>query len=684
MTKSEIKNKINELKEIINQADYNYYVLAEPTISDEEYDLLVKELEKLENENPEFITPDSPTQRVGKDLTKEFKPIPHQFPMLSLANTYTEDEILDFDRRVKEGLSQGEKIEYVVEYKIDGVSVSLNYINGELKTAATRGDGFVGEEITQNIKTIRSVPLKLKNWNNHKYNFSDIVVRGEVYMEIKDFEKFNKERELKGEKLFANPRNASAGTLKLQDSRLVAKRPLKIFLYYLLTKKSELQTHYENFHILKELGFRVNSDFKLCKSINEVIDVCRQFEARRDELPFEIDGAVIKVNSIRQQNILGNIAKSPRWAIAFKFKAKQTYTRLNKIVWQVGRTGSITPVAELEPVFLAGSTISRATLHNFDEIKRKDIREGDKVVLEKGGDVIPKIVAVITNERDKNSKPTQPPEVCPVCGSKLFKPENEVAFYCVNSECIAQVKEKIKHFASRGAMDIEGLGEALIDLFVNFQFLKNYADIYELKNYREKLINIERLGEKSVDNLLQAIEKSKSQPFERVLFALGIRYVGASVAKKLTENFSSIDVLINTSEEDINSIYEIGPSISKSIKRFFSDERNLHLINRLKSYGLNFTSAKKKISVPSEKENFFANKTFVLTGSLNDFPRDVISEKIISFGGKITSSVSKKTDYVILGENPGSKLTKAKELGIKLLDENQFKRLLDNPFTENE
>lgn len=682
MTKAEIEKKINELKEIINQADYNYYILAEPTISDEEYDRLIKELEKLENENPEFITPDSPTQRVGKDLTKEFKPVQHQFPMLSLANTYTEDEIIDFDRRVREGLSANEQVEYVVEYKIDGASVSLNYVNGELLTAATRGDGTIGEEITQNIKTIRAVPLKLKNWKNYKYDLSDIVVRGEVYMEIKDFEKFNKERELKGEKLFANPRNASAGTLKLQDPRLVAARPLKIFLYYLLTKKSELQTHYENLHILKELGFRVNSDFRLCKTIDEVIDVCHHFEKRRDELPFEIDGAVIKVNSIRQQNILGNIAKSPRWAIAFKFKAKQAYTKLNKIVWQVGRTGFVTPVAELEPVFLAGSTISRATLHNYDEIKRKDIREGDTVVLEKGGDVIPKIVAVVTNERNQNSKPTMPPEVCPVCNSKLFKPEDEVGFYCINSECIAQVKEKIKHFASRGAMDIEGLGEALIDLFVEQQFLKNYADIYELKNYRKELINIERLGEKSVDKLLKAIEKSKSQPFERVLFALGIRYVGASVAKKLTEYFSSIDELINSTEEDINSIYEIGPSISKSVKKFFSDERNLYIVNRLKSYGLNFTSTKKKISEQTEKENFFTNKTFVLTGTLNDLPRDVASEKIISFGGKVTSTVSKNTDYVIVGENPGSKLTKAQQLGIKILDEAEFKSLLENPFIE--
>ncbi|MDP1995342.1 MAG: NAD-dependent DNA ligase LigA, partial [Ignavibacteria bacterium] len=422
-------------------------------------------------------TSDSPTQRVGKDLTKEFKPVTHQFPMLSLANTYNENEVLDFDRRVRETLGENEIVEYVVEYKIDGASVSLNYVDGKLKTAATRGDGTTGEEITQNVKTIKSVPLKLKNYPQPTYALNNIEVRGEIYMDMEDFKRLNKEREERGEKLFANPRNSSAGTLKLQDSRMVAQRPLKIFTYYLLSNQNELQQQSENLALLSALGFRTNKDFQICKSIEEVLQVCSKFEEKRDSLPFEIDGAVIKVNSIRQQNILGSIAKSPRWAVAFKFKAKQAVTLLKGITWQVGRTGAVTPVAELQPVLLAGSTISRATLHNLDEIKRKDIRVDDFVVLEKGGDVIPKIVSVLLEKRKTDSHPTEPPFNCPVCNFVLNQPEDEVALYCENPECPAQVKGKLEHFASRTAMDIEGLGEALVDLFVEKNFLKNVADV---------------------------------------------------------------------------------------------------------------------------------------------------------------------------------------------------------------
>lgn len=669
---SDIEKEIAELREIIQEHDYKYYVLAEPTISDEEYDKLVKKLEKLEAENPHLITPDSPTQRVGKDLTKDFKPVTHKVPMLSLANTYSEEELYDFDRRVKEALPSGSSVEYVVELKIDGASVSLHYLNGLLKTAATRGDGFVGEEITANVKTIKSVPLKLKNLNSITYDLSDIEVRGEIYMNISDFQQLNKEREKKGEKLFANPRNSSAGTLKLQDPQIVAQRPLNIFLYSLISPKAELKSQFENLQILRQLGFRVNPEVNLCKTIDEVIKVCRRLEEKRDTLEYEVDGAVIKVNSIKQQNILGSIAKSPRWAVAFKFKAKQAFTRLRKIIWQVGRTGTINPVAELEPVSLAGSTISRATLHNYDEIKRKDIREGDKVVIEKGGDVIPKIVSVLLSERPLNSKQTTPPVNCPVCKSPIFKPEGEVAYYCENSECPAQIKGRLEHFASRGAMDIEGLGEALVNLFVDLGYLKTYDQIYDLKNKRDELIQIERLGEKSVDNLLRAIEESKKQPFHRTLFALGIRYVGSGAAKKLADHFSSIDALINASEEEISSIYEIGPSISKSVKKFFSDEHNLKIIQRLKEHNLNFKSEKKTIST-----NAFTGKTFVLTGTLANFSREQAEEKIINFGGKTSSSVSKKTDYVVAGENPGSKLTKAQSLGIKILNENEFINLLN-------
>lgn len=666
-----VEEQLSELREKIHLYDHHYYVLAEPLISDHEYDLLYKKLEKLESENPHLITSDSPTQRVGKDLTKEFKPVTHQFPMLSLANTYNEDELLDFDRRVREALGENEDVEYVVEYKIDGASVSLNYVDGKLKTAATRGDGTTGEEITQNVKTIKSVPLKLKNYPHPKYSLSNIEVRGEIFMDVEDFKQLNIEREERGEKLFANPRNSSAGTLKLQDSREVAKRPLKIFTYYLLSKENELEQQSENLGLLSTLGFRINKDFRVCKSIEEVLQVCTKFEEQRETLPFEIDGAVIKVNSIRQQNILGSIAKSPRWAVAFKFKAKQAVTLLKGITWQVGRTGAVTPVAELHPVLLAGSTISRATLHNMDEIKRKDIRVNDLVVLEKGGDVIPKIVSVQIEKRKNDSLPTAPPTNCPVCNSALNQPEEEVALYCENPECPAQVKGKLEHFASRTAMDIEGLGEALVDLFVEKNFLKNVADIYDLKLHRPELIQIDRLGEKSIDNLLSSIEKSKNQSFAKVLFALGIRYVGSGVAKKLSDHFLSLENLQNAKKEDLLNVFEIGESIADSILKFFSDQKNLSIIDRLKQQGLNFMTEKKVVA-----ENIFTNKSFVLTGSLENFSREEAGEKIIGFGGKVGSSVSKKTDFVLAGEAAGSKLEKAKSLGIKILSEQDFLDML--------
>ncbi len=667
-----IEKKIEELREKIRKYDYEYYVKVEPSISDQEYDMLMKELEKLENENPNLITSDSPTQRVGKDLTKEFKPVNHKVPMLSLANTYNEDELFDFDRRVREGLPENETIEYVVEMKIDGASVSLNYVDGILKTAATRGDGFTGEEITNNAKTIRSIPLKLNKKKSVSYKLSDFEVRGEIFMKINDFEKLNEEREKKGEKTFANPRNFAAGSLKMQDPKEVAKRKLNTFLYTLISVEEEFAYQSENLEILKSLGFSVNPQYKVCKNINDVLKVCHQFEEMRYSLPYEIDGAVVKVNSIKQQKTLGNIAKSPRWAVAYKFKAKQAVTKINKIKWQVGRIGTVTPVAEFEPVFLAGSTISRATLHNFDEIQRKDIREGDEVVIEKGGDVIPKVVSVIKEKRTKNSKPIKAPSKCPECGTTLFKPEGEVAYYCENTECPAQVKGRLEHFAARGAMDIEGLGEALIDLFVEMGFLKTYADIYDLKDKKDELIQIERLGEKSVNNLLNAIEESKKQPFYKLLFALGIRYVGSGAARKLADHFNSIDELMNASEDDILEVYEIGPSISGSVVKFFSDKHNLNIIDRLKKHGLNFES-KKKIA----KETFFTSKTFVLTGSLSTFSREEAGDKITALGGKVTSSVSKKTDYVIAGDNPGSKIEKANSLGVKILSEKEFMNLLD-------
>jgi len=668
----QVEKRIEELRDKIREHDYKYYVLFEPTISDQEYDKLVKELEKLEDENPDLVTPDSPTQRVGKDLTKQFKPVQHIVPMLSLANTYNADELNDFDRRIRDGLPKGEKVEYVVEFKIDGASVSLRYVNGYLKTAATRGDGLVGEEITNNVKTIRSIPLKLKKHSSIPYSLSDFEVRGEIFMKTNEFLKLNREREERGEKLFANPRNFAAGSLKMQDPQIVASRKLNIFVYNIISLEENFDTHFENLNIIQKLGFNVNKEYKLCKNIDEVLKYCEGLEAKRSSLEYEVDGAVVKVNSLRQQKILGSIAKSPRWAVAFKFKAKQAITKLNKIVWQVGRIGTITPVAELEPVFLAGSTIGRATLHNIDEIKRKDIREGDKVVIEKGGDVIPKVVSVVLSERPKNSKPPEPPDKCPVCGSIIFKPENEVAYYCENTECPAQIKGRLEHFAARGAMDIEGLGEALINLFVNMGFLHTYADIYDLKNYREELINVERLGEKSVDNLLTAIEASKKQPFAKVLFALGIRYVGVGAAKKLADHFLSIDRLIEASEEDITAVHEIGPSISKSVKKFFSDKHNIDIINRLKKQGLIFEAERKVV-----KENFFSDKTFVITGTLENFSREEAGDKIVAYGGKVTSGISSKTDFLIVGESAGSKLNKAKSLGVKTLSEKDFIKELD-------
>lgn len=662
------RKRILELVKEIRYHDHRYYVLSDPEITDLEYDMLYKELERLENENPDLIQPDSPTRRVGSDLQNEFKPVPHRYPMLSLANTYNESELWDFDRRVKEGLPPGEKVEYVVEYKIDGLSVSLRYENNLLSVAATRGDGTTGEDVTLNVKTIKSVPLSIHRDALPGGVPSSFEVRGEAYMEKAVFERLNNERTARGEKIFANPRNLASGTLKLLDPSESAKRPLQIFTYYFMSPESPNQSQFEVLHYLQKLGFRVNTAYRLCQNIEEVLEYCHELEVKRDDLPYEVDGVVIKVNSFRQQEILGSIAKSPRWACAFKFKAKQAKTILHSITWQVGRTGAITPVAELEPVFLAGSTISRATLHNFDEISRKDIRKGDTVIIEKGGDVIPKVVSVVLEERPESSTPELPPAVCPVCGTEVFRPGNEVAFYCENGECAAQIKGRIQHFASRGAMDIEGLGSSIIELFVELGFLKTYADIYRLYERELELKMMERFGEKSIDNLLKAIEESKKRPFHKVLFALGIRYVGAGAAKKLADHFGSLDSLMNAGQEEITAVYEIGDSIAGSVRQFFSDAHNLHLIAKLKKAGLNFEAEKRD----EVADNFFKNRLFVLTGTLSRLKRDDAADKIASLGGKTASSVSKNTDYVIAGESAGSKLDKAQKLGVKVIDEETF------------
>lgn len=672
-----IKEKIELLKEKINRYDYHYYVLSESLISDYEYDQLYKELQQLESEYPEYITEDSPTQRVAKDLTKDFKPIIHSYPMLSLANTYTEEELLDFDKRIKKEIPE-EKIEYVVEYKIDGVSVSLRYIDGKLISAASRGDGVVGEDITNNVKTIRSIPLLIQPQIIEKYGLNDFEARGEIYLSISDFKKLNDERKQKGEKLFANPRNFASGSIKLQDPQIVASRKLNIFIYSLLSNNIAPETHQKNLNILKDCGFRINPYIKVCQNIGQVIEYCNYLESKREELDYEVDGAVIKVNSLKHQKLLGNIAKSPKWSVAFKFRPKQAKTKINNIVWQVGRTGAITPVAELEPIFLAGSTISRATLHNFDEIKRKDIRIGDVVIIEKGGDVIPKVVSVLTEQRIFDLPETKLPENCPVCNTKINFSENEANAYCENYQCPAQIKARLLHFASRQAMNIEGLGEALIDMLVDKGFLKTFTDIYLLKNYKEQLVQIERLGERSVEKLIDNIEKSKNNPFSKVLYALGIRYVGATISQNLVEHFENIDQLINADEVQLNNIYEIGPNISKSIRNFFSIPSNIKLVEDLKKLGLKFSIEKKAVN----KKNFFTEKSFVLTGSLLSFSREIASKKIIELGGKILNSVSKNTDYLIAGENAGSKLEKAKSLGIKILTETEFLNFLNQASDE--
>ena len=665
------QKRIEEIRKLIKEHDYKYYVLNQPDITDYEYDQLFKELVALEKENPQYILPDSPTQRVGSDLTKAFKPVQHTLPMLSLSNSYNEEELLDFDRRIHENMAKDEIIEYVCELKIDGLSVSLRYVHGMLTIAATRGDGSFGVDITANVKTIRSVPLSIKKPASCKLDLREFEVRGEVYMELDAFRKLNEERERNEEKLFANPRNSSAGTLKLLDPQIVAKRPLQIYLYYLSSVSDELISQYDNLTILNELGFRINKNYKLCKNIDGVLKFCNEWEKKRDQLPYDIDGVVIKVNSLRQQKTLGTIPKSPRWAIAYKYKPKQAITRLNDVTWQVGRTGALTPVAELEPIFLAGSTISRATLHNIDEIKRKDIRKNDFVIIEKGGDVIPKVVAVDLAQRSLNTEEISVPTKCPICLSGLFRANEEVAIYCENNICSAQIKGRITHFAARGAMDIDGLGEALVDLFVDLNFLHDYADIYSLKDKRNDLLKIERLGEKSITNLLSSIEGSKKRQFEKVLFALGIRYVGAGTAKILAEHFLSIENLSAASKEEIEAVHEIGTSISSSIKRFFSNEQNKFIIKRLINDGLNLSMVKKE-----KKSSLLDGASFVLTGTLYSMSREKAKEKILANGGIVLSTVSKNISFVVAGENPGSKYVKAQKLGITILPENKFLEMI--------
>ncbi len=665
---SRIGKRIEVLRSQLREHDYRYYVLAQPAISDGEYDRLMRELLDLEAAHPELSAPDSPSQRVGGEPTKEFPTVTHDVPMLSLSNTYSEEEVIDFDRRVRSLLGK-DPFWYVCELKFDGVAVSLRYQDGLLVRGATRGDGIQGDDITQNLKTIRSIPLRSMG---KKKGMTSFEVRGEVYMKRDDFRKMNEERELAGEKTFINPRNSAAGTLKLQDSKIVAGRPLNFVAYFLRTEAVSLSSHFENLKILKDLGFPTSDHTRHSKDVEGVIAFWKEWENRRDSLPYDIDGVVVKVDSLSQQERLGTIAKSPRWAIAFKFAARQATTTLRDITLQVGRVGTITPVAELEPVFVGGTTVSRATLHNEDYIRELDIRPGDTVVVEKGGDVIPKVSSVVKEKRRRGTKSFAMPAKCPECGARISRPEGEASYYCENSECPAQIRARIEHFAHRGAMDIEGLGEAIVDQLVTLGFVHNYADLYELRKKRSELVNLERWGEKSVENLLLAIEGSKQRPFSRVLFALGIRHVGTSVAQLVVNQFQSVDTLTAASFDELQGIQGVGPRIAESIRRFLDDTHNARIIDRLKKAGLQFEEKRRR----SAKQSALTGKTVVLTGTLSSYTREQARQMIEDSGGHVVSSVSSKTDYVVVGADPGSKHDKAKKLGVRIVEEEEFVRLV--------
>ncbi len=663
----DIQQKIEQLREKILDADYKYYVLAEPDIDDYTYDLMLKELESLEKKYPEFDSDFSPTKRVSGKPVNKFNTVKHSVPMLSLSNSYNFNDLEDFHSRIKNILGN-ENFEYVCELKFDGLAVSLIYENGKLIRGATRGDGLTGDDVTQNLRTIKSIPLVV----NSK-EIKNFEVRGEVFIKKEDFERINREQEIRGEKIFANPRNTAAGTLKLKDSKEVATRPLNIYTYYLRTDDVNLTSHYENLKILEGLKFPVNKYYRKVSGIDSVKKYIDEIEGIRDKLPYEIDGIVVKVNSLAQQEIAGYTAKSPRWAIAYKYKPQQKTTIIKSISLQVGRVGTITPVAELEPVNLAGSTISRATLHNFDEIKRKDIREGDTVIIEKGGDVIPKVVEVVPEKRKPGSKEFHPVSKCPVCNSALEKPEDEVNYYCVNYFCPAQIQGRIEHFVGRDAMDIQGLGENIIQVLTEKGFIKDYTDLFLLREKRDELLKIERFGEKSIDNLLQSIEISKEKPFEKVLFAIGIRHIGEKTAKIIARHFKSIESIMSATEDELTKVHEIGPKIAKSIKNFFSDPESKVLISKLKSAGLKFEIDK---SEQMTIKDSFKGKSFVLTGTLSKYTRTEATELIEKYGGRTSSSVSKKTDFVLAGEDAGSKLEKAKSLGVKIISEDDFEEMI--------
>jgi DNA ligase (NAD+) len=666
MKYSEAKERIEKLRREIGEHNHRYYVLNQPSVSDFQYDLLINELDTLEKKFPELVTDDSPTMRVGSDLIREFVQYTHRYPMLSLGNTYNEEELRDFDSRVKKGLSSD--YQYVCELKFDGASVSLNYTDGKLARALTRGDGTVGDDVTLNVRTIKSIPLKLTGSGYPE----DFIIRGEILMTRSVFARLNDERAAQGVQLFANPRNAAAGTLKLLDPKIVASRSLDCFLYFVLGEDLPCDNHFGNMMEARKWGFKVPESIRLCTNIDDVIDFIYQWDTARKNLEYDIDGVVIKVNSVAQQNELGFTSKIPRWAIAFKFKAEQAVTRLLSIAFQVGRTGNITPVANLEPVQLAGTTVKRASLHNEDQIDLLDLHINDLVYVEKGGEIIPKIVGVDTGKREPGYLKAAFITNCPECGTQLVRNDGEANHYCPNYlHCPPQIKGRIEHFISRKAMNIDGLGEETIDLLFSEGLIRNIADLYELK--KEQLVPLERMGEKSAANIIKSLNDSFKIPYHKVLFALGIRHVGETVAKILAKEFSSVDDLISADIEKLTNVREIGPKIAGSIVGYFLDRENIEIISRLRSYGLTFEEK----SEPVVSTGLLAGKSIVISGVFTRHSREEYKEIIEKHGGKNSSSVSGATSFVLAGENIGpAKLEKAAGLGIEIMDESAFLRLI--------
>lgn len=665
----EIKDKMEALVKELNQHSYNYYVLAMPTIADYEFDQKLAALDKLEKEHPEFADPNSPTLKVGGDITKNFTTVPHRWPMLSLGNTYNEQDLRDFDDRVRKSI--GDQFQYVCELKFDGLSISLTYEDSKLVRAVTRGDGSKGDDVTTNIKTIRNVPHQLKN---------DAVpplfeIRGEIFMHRAAFDRLNKEREELGEVQYANPRNFAAGTVKMQDSKEVAKRPLDCFLYSLNTDKNYFKTHWESLENLKEWGFNVCEHSKLSSSMDEVLAFIQYWEEARFKLSYEIDGIVIKVNSYAQQQELGFTAKSPRWAISYKYKAQEVETILEKVTYQVGRTGAVTPVANLKPVQLAGTTVKRATLHNANEIERLDLHEGDSVFVEKGGEIIPKIINVNLEKRKEGAVKVNYPTLCPECNTSLIRKEGEVAFYCPNDEaCPPQIVGKMQHFIGRKAMNIDGLGDETIETFYQRGLVAHISDLYTLHEKSDQLKTLDRFGERSIENMLKGIEQSKQMPFEKVLFGLGIRYVGETVARKLAVGTKHIDKLTSASLEELVAIDEIGQRIAESIIEYFGKPEHLQQIDLLKGYGLQFEVVEKEITLESDK---LTGKTFVISGVFENYSREELKEMIENNGGKILSGISAKLNYLVAGDNMGpSKLEKANKLNVPLISVDDLLELL--------